>query len=151
MNVTTRILTVAGLLGAIGLAGATYLHGQSLQVSAATVAADTAVEAAPFGAKVFRHGPKLDTIAEKLGITADELKKELDADKPFYQIAAEHGMTYVKLQEQHKAELKTKLDDMVKVGFMTQDEADKILENADDMHIPFFDGPHGFGMMKMLP
>lgn len=155
MTTTTRILTVAGLLGALGLAGAAYLHGQSQRADAATTVVATE-EAAPvlasdaIPAMHFRHhGDKPDEAAKLFGITTDDLRKELQSGKPFYQIAAEHGVTYDKLREQRKVDLKTRLDDMVKVGFMTQAQADEILNKADEAPMLGFGHHGGFGMMRM--
>lgn len=148
MSTIMRLLTIVGLLGAIGIGGAVFLRGQSQPASAAMLSTATG-QSKPV-MRSHDRGKQLDTMAKLFGIAPTDLRKELQSRKPFYQIASEHGVTYSKLQEQHKTELKTKLDDMVKVGFMTRGEADNILNKFQDMPILEHDKPRGFGMMKMM-
>lgn len=89
-----------------------------------------------------KHQAKLDEMAKLLNMSTADLQKELDSGKQFYQIAAEHGVTYDKLNADRLSELKTKLDDMVKVGFMTQSEADQIYQQAQSQPMM---GGFGFG------
>lgn len=89
-----------------------------------------------------RHQAMFEERAKLLNMSADDLKSELESGKPFYQIAAEHGVTYDTLKANRLSDIKTKLDDMVKVGFMTQDEANQIYAQAQSQ--PMIDGI-GFG------
>lgn len=89
-----------------------------------------------------KHQAKLDEMTKLLNMSTADLQKELDSGKQFYQIAAEHGVTYDKLNADRLSELKTKLDEMVKVGFMTQSEADQIYQQQESQ--PMMDG-FGFG------
>lgn len=91
------------------------------------------------------RGEHLGDMATKFGMTETELKRAIDSGKPIYQIAAEHGVTYAKEQAERMATLKTQLDDMVKVKYMTQAEADAAYDNAKDSPMVGFemgDGPH---------
>lgn len=84
-------------------------------------------------------------LATSFGMTATELQTALESGKPMYQIAAEHGVTYAKQKATQLTELKTKLDDMVKVGYMTQAEADSAYANAQTNPLMGLGmgGPHG--------
>lgn len=92
-----------------------------------------------------KHQAKLDEMAKLFNMSVDDLQKEFQSGKQFYQIAAEHGVTYDKLNADRLSELKTKLDDMVKVGFMTQSEADQIYQQAQEEPMMFGFGHFGFG------
>lgn len=118
------------LAGSIGLAGIGISRAASTSstIDTPTGMATTAPAGHPMMA---RHGgPMLDDMATKFGMSATELKSELDSGKPMYQIAAEHGVTFAKEQEERLSDLKTHLDDMVKVGYMTQSEADSVYASA---------------------
>lgn len=94
------------------------------------------------------HQQKFEDMAKLLGMTVDELKSELASGKEFYQIAAARGVTYDKLKSDAETKVKARLDDMVKVGFLTQDEADAMLKqfqtNAEQK--PMFGMGMGMGM-----
>ncbi len=117
----------AGLLTTIGIWATTATHaatsplsGVDQQVPAVSMTATTTAPT-PMGN---HHQQKLAAMAELLGITSDQLQTELQSGKEFYQIAAEHGVTYDKLKANQDSVYKARLDDMVKVGYLTQAEAD---------------------------
>jgi hypothetical protein len=83
--------------------------------------------------------------AEKLGMTTDELITALQSGKTLEQIAQEKGVDYATIQtaiqEQHQAEFRTRIQQAVTDGTMTQEKADWLLEGLDKGFIG--DGPGG--------
>ena len=125
---------VAGLaLGVPGFAGAQAnksplnVQGSSavLAKSAVVTLSDTiqvpSVGASSTGAK--EKGPKLETVAKVLGVTAEELKTEL-ATKSLADVAAAKGVDITKVTDALVAEFKAHLDEEVASGEHTQAEAD---------------------------
>jgi polyhydroxyalkanoate synthesis regulator phasin len=74
-------------------------------------------------------GRNLDGMASILGLTSEELKAELESGKNMQDILAEHGLTVEefrqKMQEQREAQIARDVAD----GKITQEQADKILQN----------------------
>lgn len=126
MKRTTKIalLTATAGMFALGLAGLSNARAASSTVDTA-ITADATTQSPPTG---MLHGPhgqeRLSEMAKQLGMTTTELQTELDSGKEMYQIAAAHGLTYDKLKSQRDTDMKARLDDMVKVGYLTQAEAD---------------------------
>ncbi len=125
---------VAGLaLGIPGFAGAQAnnsplnVQGSSaaLAKSAVVTLSDTiqvpSVGASSTGAK--EKGPKLESVAKVLGVTAEELKTEL-ATKSLADIAKAKGIDIAKVTDALVAEFKAHLDEEVASGEHTQAEAD---------------------------
>lgn len=148
-----KLILVIVLAGAMALATIGIVRAQTANTN--TPAADTQVNSVPSTANTDsqaqtnttqpcagKHQAKLDETAKLFGMSVDDLQKELKSGKQFYQIAAEHGVTYDKLKADRLAEIKTKLDDMVKVGFMTQTEADQIYQQQESQPMM---GGFGFG------
>ncbi len=141
------------LAGSISLAGLGVSRAQttdatsSVDTAVTTAATDTTTTetTAPKLIRGRHHAEQLADQADKFGMTTAELQTALESGKPMYQIAAEHGVTFAKEKVERLAELKTRLDDMVKVGYMTQAEADAAYTNAkDNPMVGFgFGGPHG--------
>lgn len=138
MQHLNKILTVTVLAGSLGLAGLGIARAQAADTTATsdvdTVVTATATTVTPTTstspARGERHGQRLADMATKLNMTETDLQKALDAGTPMYQIAAEHGVTYATEQAGRLTELKTRLDDMVKVKYMTQAEADAVYQAA---------------------
>lgn len=156
MNKKLRTLTIGvSSLAAVVLVTAGIVHAQSADVrvessAAASLATDTSEDSAAVNrvpGRFGRHGAMLEDRAEQLGMTVEELRSEIESGKPWYQIAAEHGLTYAEEKADRLADLKTRLDDMVKVGYMTQVEADAAYAQAESNSGAggFGFGPHGFG------
>jgi hypothetical protein len=92
--------------------------------------------------------------AEKLGMTTDELITALQSGKTLEQIAQEKGVDYATIQtaiqEQQQAEFRTRIQQAVTDGTITQEKADWLLEGLDKGFInggpggDFFGG-RGFG------
>ena len=146
-----KILMATVLAGSIGLAGLGVSHAQTADTTASTVdtAVTTAATSTPTTATMpghgMRHAERQAEMATKFGMTTAELQTAIDSGKEMYQIAAEHGYTFAKEQASRLTDMKTRLDDMVKVGYMTQAEADAAYTNAkDNPMIGFgFGGRHG--------
>lgn len=112
----------AGLLGALAL----------ITVGFRSASAAETAEQKPFRALRGEHRQMmLEKGADHLGISTEKLKEEIKSDKPFYQIAAENGMTYEKVRATHLEEFKTRLNDMVNVGYMTQDQANEVYQQME--------------------
>jgi lipoate-protein ligase A len=96
-----------------------------LAKSAVVTLSDTiqvpSVGASSTGAK--EKGPKLETVAKVLGVTAEELKTEL-ATKSLADVAAAKGVDITKVTDALVAEFKAHLDEEVASGEHTQAEAD---------------------------
>jgi hypothetical protein len=134
-----KILTVTAVVGSLGLAGLGIARAQAADTATTTSDADTAITTAATSTTTTtttpptegkRHGQPLADMAAKFNMTEADLQKALDAGTPMYQIAAEHGVTYGTEQAQRLSDLKTRLDDMVKVKYMTQAEADAVYQAA---------------------
>lgn len=138
--------TIGLAAAAIAISSALTLslaHAQSSAVD--TAVTTTATTETPVTSRPQRGpGDHLQKTADLLGMSASDLKTALDSGKEFYQIAVEHGLTYSKLQAKQQAEVETRLQDMVKVGYLTQEQADSFLtkwkERAADGLIMGFGG-----------
>jgi hypothetical protein len=92
-----------------------------------------ALEAArPQGGPGMGHGGGmgLDAAATALGITADELRTELQSGKTIAQVAGDKGVDVQTVIDAMVAQLKTHLDEEVASGEHTQAEADQKLADA---------------------
>ena len=74
----------------------------------------------------------LDTVASTLGITTDELRSEIASGKTLSQVITEHGKTVDDVVNALVAEAKTKLDQAVADGRLTQEQANQILSTLPD-------------------
>ncbi|MFH0804921.1 MAG: hypothetical protein V1916_01865 [Patescibacteria group bacterium] len=149
-------LITIGIWSATAARAETATPAADTQVTADSISA-TAVTAAPSTTitepSVDRHQERLTEMAALLGITTDQLQTELNSGKEFYQIATVHGVTYDQLVANRDAEYKARLDDMVKVGFLTPDEATTMYQQfqTQAQQMPMFGmgfghHGHGFGM-----
>ena len=75
-------------------------------------------------------GKSLDAIAEALGLTADELKAELEAGKTLAAIAAEKSVAVQTLIDLQVNDRKTKLAEQLAAGTITQEQYDTKLAEA---------------------
>jgi hypothetical protein len=72
-------------------------------------------------------GGTLDAAAKYLGLTEDQLQTQLESGKSLADIAKAQGKSVDGLKQALTADLKTKLDQAVKDGRLTQSQADAIL------------------------
>lgn len=77
-----------------------------------------------------RGGKGLDAAASALGITADELRTELQSGKTIAEVAGEKGVDVQAVVDAMVAQMKTHLDEEVASGEHTQAEADQKLADA---------------------
>ena len=119
------IATGIGLAGA-GTVATTAVRAATTTASGSATTTTTTNDASPPGMP--HDQQNLSDMASILGISTTQLQTELQGGKQFYQIAAEHGVSYDKLKASAEAAYKTKLDDMVKVGYLTQTEANTFLQ-----------------------
>lgn len=92
------------------------------------LAKEKGINVKPMMNKMFRNEGMLTRYASILGITVEELKKELESGKTFLDIVKAKGIT----EEQLKAKMlelqKERLQELVKAGKITQEQADQKLE-----------------------
>ncbi len=84
-----------------------------------------------FGKGFGERGRKLDYASKALGITAEELKSELESGKRLPQIVEGRGMT---VEQFHQKVLELKKEDLGKAvseGKITQEEADKMIQKME--------------------
>jgi len=79
-----------------------------------------------------REQARLEDVAQILGISADEIKVKLDSGMKIVEIAKELGISQddfrAKMQEQSKVRMTERLNELVGQGKITQEQADKRLE-----------------------
>ncbi len=121
---TKLALLSAGLgIASVGAVATTAVRAATSTTSTTSTTTPTTNDSSPPS-----RGQNLTEEAKLLGITTSQLQSELNAGKQFYQIAAEHGVTYDKLKASAQATYQAKLNDMVKVGYLTQTEANTFLQ-----------------------
>ncbi len=74
--------------------------------------------------------PHLETIAEALGMTTEDLMSELQDGQSVAEVAEAQGVDLDTVVDAVLAEIEERLDTLVENGRLTQEEADERLENA---------------------
>ena len=87
-------------------------------------------------------GPQLQRIATFLGVTADELKTQLQAGKTLAQIAEAKSITRQALVDFVLAPIKDMLQLRVKYGYLTQAQVDEALKARQEWVNTFVDRVH---------
>lgn len=132
-------LIVVMILGGVG----TY----AVYAQSGTPVAPTGQQGGPGGPRGPHQlqGAVLDAAAQALGMTSDELSTELQSGKTLSDIATEKGVDLqtVKdaIQAAHDTELRTRINQAVTDGKLTQDKANWLLEGLDKGYL---DGPGPF-------
>ena len=86
-----------------------------------------------FGMHAFGHlDIGLATIASELGMTTEELRDELAAGATLNDVITEHGSTVEEIVTALVAEAEAELGEAVANGNLTQEQADRILENLPE-------------------
>ena len=92
-------------------------------------------------------GPGLDAAAQALGMTTDELTTALQGGKTLEQVAQEKGVDFANvqaaMQKARETEMRTRIQQALSDGTITQAHADWLLEGLDK---GFLNGPGGFGL-----
>ena len=78
----------------------------------------------------------LQAVADKLGMSVDDLRSELCSGKALTDIAKEKGVSEQEVRDAAVAAAKTQLDQAVKDGKLTQKQADAILERLREAPQP---------------
>lgn len=134
---------IGGLLIAllvVGVLGATNVYAQGAST-------DLFHGRGPGGGR----GPRLETAeleaaAKVLNMTTDELTAALESGKTLEQVAEDAGVDFADVQEAiqaaHATEMRTRIQQAVEDGTITQENADWLLEGLDK---GFVGVPGGFG------
>jgi hypothetical protein len=96
--------------------------------------------ARPDRAGFSRMGADLDAAAKVLGVTADELRTDLDNGQSLAQIAQAKGVDPQAVIDALVAEVKGQLDSRVASGDLTQAQADQRLSDVTDRITKFVNG-----------
>ncbi len=97
--------------------------------------AEALKDAMPMGGRgggMGHGGQGLDAAATALGITADELRTELEAGTTIAQVASDKGVDVQTVIDAMVAQAKTHLDEEVAAGEHTQEEADQKLADMTE-------------------
>jgi hypothetical protein len=90
---------------------------------------------------------ELEAAAKALNMTTDELTAALQSGKTLEQIAADAGVDFADVQEAvqaaHVTEMRSRIQQAVEDGAITQENADWLLEGLDK---GFIGVPGGFGL-----
>ena len=92
-----------------------------------------------------------EAAAKSLGLTTDQLAAEFQAGKTLSQVAKEHNVEMATLQKALTDAQKAALDKAVADGWLTQKQADLMLDHMDDMWQAFGDSGFGPGRWMMGP
>jgi hypothetical protein len=84
-------------------------------------------------------------VAQKLGMTYDELTQAVQNGRTIAQLAEAKGVKLEDLQKAATDAAKAALDDLVKQGTLTQVQADWMLDRMDDMPMFGFGAGNGLG------
>ncbi len=88
-----------------------------------------------------------EAAAKTLGLTTDQLAAEFRAGKTLSQVAKEHNVEMATLQKAVTDAQKATLDKGVADGWLTQKQADLMLDHMNDMWQAFGDSGFGPGWM----
>jgi hypothetical protein len=94
------------------------------------------------------HEQVWTAVAEKLSLTYAELNTALQNGQTIAQLAEAKGVSLDVLKDAALAAMKTSFADLVEQGLMTQDQADWMLEQMNDMPMFNFNQSTGPGMMN---
>jgi hypothetical protein len=75
------------------------------------------------------HDYMEDAVAEKFGVTVDELNSQLKDGKSILDIAAEKGLTVAEFQTMQKDAMTSAIDKALAAGEISQNQADLMKEN----------------------
>jgi hypothetical protein len=144
------LMWTAGLLAAlivVGAVGATAVYADDSTPPATTSADPLGGGRGPRGERGGRGLPaaELEAAAKVLGMTSEELSAALKEGKTLEDLATAAGVDLQDVQDAikavHEAEMRTRIEQAVTDGTMTQAKADWLLEGLDKGYL---DGP-GFG------
>ncbi|WP_166245602.1 hypothetical protein [Paenibacillus turpanensis] len=133
MNFWNRKAAAAALTAVLvgtGMFGSLQANASALQAEAA--AGSAAQAEVKLGKRMHKGPAPLDTAAEVIGLTKEQLQKEIEAGKTLTAIAGEKGMAretlIAKLVEKHNQHI----DQKVKEGHISEEFAAKLKEKAPE-------------------
>ena len=148
---TKLSVVIGGLLIAVlvvGVLGATIAYAQGPST-------DLSYGRGPGGGRGPRLGTaELEAAAKVLNMTTDEVTAALESGKTLEQVAEDAGVDFAAVQEAIQAaratEMRTRIQQAVDEGTITQENADWLLEGLDKGFVGVpggfgFGGPHGPG------
>jgi hypothetical protein len=150
-----RTILVISVLAVMALASLVLVGTALAQTS--TPAPSTPTTPAPFWGKGWGRGfgcwggnwAVFDAIAEALNLTPTQLFEQLHSGKTLEEIAQAQGVDISKVQEAAQAArvqaMKDAINQAVKDGTITQDEADWLLQGLEKGYLPGRWGRGGFG------
>lgn len=154
------LVVIAGLMTALVLIGVIGATGAFAQGPTTTPTAPSTESTPPIfpgrghGEGHFLGMPELEAAAQALNMTTDELTAALQSGKTLEQIASDAGVDIATVQEAihaaHVEEMRTRIQQAVDDGTITQENADWLFEGLDKGFIGVpgafgFGGPHGGG------
>lgn len=156
MNKKWWMLAAVGLVvGALALSLAVPALAQEVTP---TVPSTSSADALSRWAKGFGFGKSwasYDAVAAALGLTPVELFTELHAGKTIEEIAAAKGIDLQKVKDAYNAarlaEKKAEIEQAVKDGTITQEQADWMLKGIEQGWMPMGHGGRGHGMRGLPP
>jgi polyhydroxyalkanoate synthesis regulator phasin len=86
-----------------------------------------------------------DAAAQALGITQDELMIELKDGKSLAEVAEAKGMSVDDFKAALLTQVKAQLDSLVADGTLTQEQADRVMQNIEDNTDSIVNAQGGFG------
>ena len=147
MRTTVRAAVAAAAIAGAGLAGfgLTSAFAQTADDDATTTEAPAAEDGArPPGGDC--EGRGLDTLAETIGIDAEELRAALEDGQTPAEVAEANGVSRADLVDAIVADINEHLDQAVEDGHLTEAEADERRADAEDRADAIADGEHPEGM-----
>jgi hypothetical protein len=126
--------TPGGMMGR-GMLGGGMMGGNHAQMHDAMMDADG------------MHEQVWAAVAQKLGLTYEELNTALQNGQTVAQLAQAKGVSLDELKTVALDAMRTSFAELVEQGVMTQDQADWMLDRMDDMPMFNFDQGFGPGMM----
>lgn len=90
-------------------------------------------------------GGEMKTIADTLGIATDQLQQDMSSGSSLAQIAQKYGKTANDLINALQAKAKTRLDQAVSAGTISQDQATQLLDQLKQRETSFVNGTQPSG------
>jgi hypothetical protein len=112
-----------------GVAGA-VLGVPSISSAQTPSSASDSSSATPRPERGPKGGPQLDAAASALGITADELRTQLESGKTIAQVASDRGVNVQTVIDAVTADENAEIDAALAAGKITQAQADEMKANA---------------------
>ena len=123
---------MGGRMGMGGMSGHMQMHGGSGMMQGSMTGTAGWGYGMNHESMMYGVTPMHDDIASYLGMTTQELYNQMAAGKSLVQIAAQKGITEQQLMDAIMAGRRAAYDQAVKGGYMTQAQADAMLQNMNN-------------------